>query len=355
MNDLPQSQHSGDIDAEAAAWLIRLSEAADADDATSAWLTWYEADPEHRRAFDAMVELWDVSGGLEGIGAAHRDAPTASDTGTVVRLRARRRFLPLPSWALGGIAASLVLASVSGVILWRGAVPLSETQVAGRIQTETGKVRQAMLADGSEIELGGRSAVAVRYSQDRRLVVAENGEAFFRVAKNPDRPFVVDAGPLQITAIGTAFSVQREGSSVSVVVSEGVVEVRAQGEAGGAGAGPAMFRIAAGERATYDRGRLTRSVETRVADLVTPWHDGRLEFRDEPLRLVVARINRYSRTRIEIGDRSIEELRVTSTVYDDRIPDWLEGIAQVLPVKVERRGADTVALVPATAAARPLP
>jgi transmembrane sensor len=226
--------------------------------------------------------------------------------------------------------------------------PSAAIEVA-RFETPLGQVRRTTLVDGSHVVLGGRSALSVRYSRNRRIVVAERGEAFFRVAHNPDRPFVVEAGPVTVTAIGTAFSVQRDGDTIGVVVSEGVVEVQARPHPGSNGhtGMPATLRVAAGQRVRFDRGEITQTIEPAAFDLVTPWREGRLEFRDEPLRLIVARINRYSPRQLEISDPSIADLRLTTTVYRGRVDAWLDGLVTVLPVRVTEKDNDHAVISPA--------
>ena len=326
----------------AAQWLLALRAPELTEAVAAEWLEWCEADPRNRAAFEAMAELWELAGGVDPAMMA-APAVAANDEGGF----GAKSWL---GWA--GAAAALMLAIVGAWVLIRTSPlqPADQSSQVARLETPRGQVQATTLEDGSRIDLGGRTTLAVRYSPERRLIVTEGGEAFFRVARNADRPFVVDAGPVTVTAIGTAFSVQRDGNSVAVAVTEGMVEVRAaagiRGERGSSQ--PVVMRVAAGHRVRFDRGEFTRSIEPIQADYVAPWREGRLEFRDEPLRLVVARINRYSPRQIEISDPSIADLRVTTTVYNDRVDAWLQGIAAVLPVRVEDGAGDRAIISPAT-------
>lgn len=58
-----------------------------------------------------------------------------------------------------------------------------------------------------------------------RTIRIDSGEAFFEVAKDSQRPFVVHAADTAITAIGTQFNVRRAAGQVVVAVAEGVVQV----------------------------------------------------------------------------------------------------------------------------------
>jgi transmembrane sensor len=175
------------------------------------------------------------------------------------------------------------------------------------------------------VELGGKSSMSVVYSPQKRVIVAEDGEAFYSVSKDATRPFIVRAGPVTVTAVGTAFSVRRSGESVSVVVTEGAVDVAADKFA---------VRAEAGQRVRYDRGQLSQSLDEVPLEVATSWREGRLQFVDEPLRLVIASVNRYSEREVLIGDPAIEELRFTGTVFERGVENWLNGVASVFPVRI---------------------
>lgn len=330
---------------EAAEWLLRLQEPALDEEAVAEWMAWCEADPLNRKAFEGMAEVHELAGRLDRRSFERPAAPVPASRPAPGRPRA---------WAWGAVAASLAIVGVLAVSLpsaFRGAPEaVRPASSLARLETARGVRQTVRLEDGSRVQLGGRSALSVRYSARTRLIVADSGEAFFNVAHNRERPFVVEAGPLTITAVGTAFAVEREGESVAVAVTEGVVEVRAapSPRAGGDQAAQAVIlRVAAGHRIRFDRGELTQSVEPTGPEIAAEWGEGRLEFRDEPLRLVVARINRYSAQQIQISDPSIEDLRVTGTVYADRIDAWLAGVEVVLPVRVRHVADDRVVIAPA--------
>jgi transmembrane sensor len=149
----------------------------------------------------------------------------------------------------------------------------------------------------------------------------------------------VQAGPVTVTAIGTKFTVRRDGEAVSVMVAEGVVEVSADPSVRALPTGETrtralVLRARAGERVRFDRGELAQTVENLRTDIATSWRFGRLEFVDEPLRLVVAGVSRYSSREIIIDDPAIAELRFTGTVFENQIPAWLKGVESVFDVKV---------------------
>src|SRR3546814_3958255 len=96
----------------------------------------------------------------------------------------------------------------------------------GEFLTLKGGRRTVPLADGPAITPNPGSAVRVRYVAGCRLVRLLRGQALFEVAKDPHRPFVVQAGAKQITALGTIFEVRLlDSDRMKVTLVEGKVVV----------------------------------------------------------------------------------------------------------------------------------
>ena len=171
--------------------------------------------------------------------------------------------------------------------------------------THVGEFQRISLGDGSTIELNTDSEVRVRYSSGERHVDLTRGEALFRVAKNPTRPFDVDAGPTTVLAVGTAFSVrlhdEKQDRRVDVVVSEGRIAINP----------PSSQTYAAGTVATVRNGRVNAT--TLSNDDITGrlmWTTGRVVFQGEKLGDVVAEINRYNERKLLVNDPDISGLRI---------------------------------------------
>ena len=182
----------------------------------------------------------------------------------------------------------------------------------------------------------------------------DRGEALFHVAHDRQRPFVVVAGRGAITAIGTAFNVRRDDDRVVVSVTEGKVTVAQQrafsprreiaAAFSASKVPPVSATLARGQQVAYDgRGELG-AVQRADPEIATSWRDGRLQYRNEPLKYVVIDINRYSRRQIMLGDRSAEELVFTGTVFQDQIDEWLRGLEDIFPVQVVQTDNDHIFL-----------
>lgn len=296
---------------QAVAWHVRLSsDDADGDD----WLAfeaWLADSPEHLAAYEAVEQVWS-------------DLDQVTLAPTVVTLKPRVARRPLP-W-LGAIAASLIAVIFLGTMLWTG-MPRTQT-----LETAAGQRQVFALADGSHITLNGGSRLTARMGRsERRVVMADAGEAVFDVAKDPGRPFLIEAGDREIRVVGTEFNVLRHGGVVRVTVRRGVVEVR---PAGTPQAQP-IARLRAGQALSHRAGGVEDVVTAADPDAVLAWTEGRLVFRGEPLGEVVATLNRYVKTPITVAPDAAG-LPVTATLAVGGEDAMLQSLSAFLPVQADR-------------------
>jgi transmembrane sensor len=323
----------------------------------AAWEQWL-SDPDNERAFNRMDRLWTAAPDLEmhGLPSAAEQADDRYDGSQPVRdwlagnaaTEAERRTRARARWPGLALAAMLALVAVGIVVFnpWQAAT----SEPSRTYLTATGEHRDLALSDGSTIVLGARSSVQVDYSDRLRSVVLLRGQAFFEVAKDPARPFTVAAGSGTITAVGTAFNVERSAERVIVTVTEGKVEVAQtlpQAEAAsGASQQPAprVARLARSERIVYDADGHWSDVERTDSEAAIAWRDGRLRYRAEPLRHVLTGINRYSTREIVIVDPALGDLTFTGTVFEDRIDEWLYGLEDIFPIEVAEASISRIEL-----------
>lgn len=319
-------------------WLIRLQEDMLTESEVSEWIEWCESDPENLRAFEQLQSLWQAAG--ERLPPAPRSL-----------LHTR-----IPLWT--ALAASVVLMLCGGLVfLALRQAPGPQERIANQdwVQTPVAQNQPVVLPDGSQLEMGGRSRVTVDFTADVRRLHLRDGEAFFQVKHDADRPFVVDVGDLRVVAVGTAFNVRRAGEQVAITVQEGIVEVRRSDR--GTGAAPQWpgptdlgrpMQVQAGEQLVVDveSGKVRESVMDPAVALA--WRSGRLEFTGDSLATVIASVNRYATRPIALADPQLGELTFTGTVFFDSIDAWVDGLQQVFPITVDRSAEDEIVL-----AARP--
>ena len=323
---LNSSLHSRRLE-EATEWWLRLREPNVTPDVIAEWMLWCEAATENKDAFASIQSLWHKakSAPLEPVG---RRALQSEDRS--------RRNLP---WA---IAAAAILATVIAFPwLERRASMPTGNDVA--IATPVGNNREISLPDGSQATLGGATALTISYTTQQRIVRLNSGEAYFEVRSEPSRPFIVQTPSAQVAAVGTAFNVRTDGHTLRVTVSDGSVEIVASAPRADSDGHESRMRLAAGQQAVFGPNDVP-TTETVDPRLVTAWTSGTLKFIDEPLDSVIAAVNRYSPTRIEIRGGGMGNLRYTGTVVSGRVQEWLAALPNVFPIEVVSQDSDRVIL-----------
>lgn len=224
---------------------------------------------------------------------------------------------------------------------WRNFVPQWHMALASR----RGQLLRQPLPDGSELTLDAESLADVRFFAAHRHVHLRAGAAFFSVARDAARPFVVDAGAARITVLGTRFAVELEGSATEIQVESGQVQVQAVDADGRPGA---ARRLQAGQAlrvraASGGDGTAPAQIEHLAQATPAPWRTGVVVFEATPLREALLRLDRYGGTPVTV-DARVAALPVSGQVRIAQAQDWLQALPAVLPVRVERSapGAGTV-------------
>lgn len=196
-----------------------------------------------------------------------------------------------------GFAASLLLALCA--ILWhQGSLDRN------RYTTPVGGIASVPMEDGSTITLSSNSQVRIAITQTQRRVELDQGEAFFDVAKDGARPFVVDAGERRIVAVGTQFSVRRDRDDVRVIVTEGTVRIERPSTKDTV--------LAAGTVAlTRPEAIIVQTKPTPELEEALSWRFGYLVFHATPLAAAVAEFNRYNPRRIIIEDPELATVPIS--------------------------------------------
>lgn len=310
-----------EIDQTAADWAAKVDRGLSASEQPDldAWLA---GDPRRLGAYGRMRGIGFETERAAALGPSYRPADfSAMQTPG----RSRRRVL---------LTGGAIAASVAGL----GAVGWAWF-AQGRIQTKKGEVRQLALRDGSVVTLNTASLIFVNYSRRQRQVQLLRGEALFDVAHDKGRPFVVVAGPTEVLAVGTSFTVRRLlGEPVQVLVREGVVEVVRTDVAG---ANP--LRITADMRLISSAAGSTNAATTLSAvtlpqaevQRALAWRDGRIAFEGETLAAAAAEFSRYSDTRIVVEDQSLAREEIAGLYQANDPVGFAQSVATSLNAQTE--------------------
>lgn len=323
------------VEEEASEWLVTLSESGVSSEDRCRFNDWLAADPEHERVFRAQQDAWTMVGEMGHL--LEQDEPVSAAP-EQTRSPVKR------SWAL---AAAAAIAALIGVLWFQhGTSLLGGEQFA----TQVAQLREVKLDDGSVVSLGAASRIRVAFRDQRREVELLNGQAFFSVAHDSNRPFFVTAGSTKVRVVGTKFDVTYGADSVRVSVLEGQVEVvdAVLQPVAQAAVEPAAtstsHALTAGQGAVIsDAGHLDSTFPVARENLAA-WRSGRLVYVDARLRDVVVDVQRYYGGAIELTDPAVGDLRLTAAFRPDQIDRMLEVLARALPIEVTRVGDRVIQL-----------
>lgn len=300
---------------EAAAWHARLGARSVSTQTIEDFFAW-RSEPGNADAYRRVEQVWGAAGKLE------KDPEIARAFKEALSRKAARPLL-LGKAVIGAAIGGAVMAAAVAGALWMQ----SRTVFA----TGVGEQRVVQLADGSNVRLDTDSRIRVRFDGDRRLVELEDGQALFTVAHDGHRPFVVLTDDVQVTAVGTVFDVRRDSSGVKVTLVSGVVDVAERG------ASRAVKRLAAGQQSRLTpQGQVTRGVDIQAE---TSWTDGRIVFRDTPLRDAVTEVNRYLTHKIVLDAAAQEAASVNGVFKIGDRDAFVSTAAEVFGLRATK-GAD---------------
>nr|WP_245344551.1 FecR domain-containing protein [Asticcacaulis solisilvae] len=271
--------------------------------------TWLAGDPRRRGALLRAQAAWSSLSRAKALGPstawpAVRDAVS------------RRKVL-----TSGGIAAGLMAACGAGLF-----VTLRGEETA----TRTGEIRRLPMSDGSIAAINTQSAIRVAMTEKQRHVELVKGEVWFKVAKNPERPFVVAAGDARVQAVGTAFSVRRRDNGAEVLVTEGTVKAWFNGADR-----PAVI-LKAGDRTFIGEAEAAVYHAPEVVDNALAWREGKIALAGKTLADVASDYNRYNRTQIVIRDAALGGERLFGRFSTDDPEGFSNAVAQAFDAEVTR-------------------
>jgi transmembrane sensor len=352
------------IETEAGDWLAKRLSGHWTEADQGAFDAWY-ADIGHRVAYVRLETAWNEAGRLRALGAgvpagvvpprqswgdlrfpggtpaegesaasatagAVEVAPALTPTSSPLS-SARQQHPARSSWPRWAAAAVVLVALAAG--LW---IFLDSPFTGDRYSTPVGGLNDVRLVDGSHITLNTDTHLRVRLSQAERRIDLDRGEAFFEVAHDPARPFVVYAGDKRVMAVGTKFSVRRERDDVEVVVTEGKVKLATADASPSGSAGPPVTLLPAGTVAkTAKTAVLVHEESAPETEAHLSWRNGYVVFKDTTLEDAANTFNRYNTRQIVIGDPQIATVRIGGNFRSNNIESFLSLLKDGFPIIVE--------------------
>jgi transmembrane sensor len=306
VSDRETARESAD---QAAEWATKIDAGSVDPDADEGLRLWLAGHPHRRGALlraEAALSFVDRGRALAGVVPKPEPRP----------IWIRRKFL---------FAGAALAAGIVGV-----AILISAPH---RYGTAIGQIRRVSLSDGSLLAINTQSAVEVAMHTDRREITLTRGEAWFRVAHDQKRPFIVSAGRIRVRAVGTAFSVRRHDEGADVQVTEGVVETWTVGEEG------RRVRVAAGSKAYVAEYQAPTPIAAR-ADIARSlaWREGEIVLEGETLDEAASQFNRYNDRKLVISDPGLAAEKLVGQFRATEPMTFAGAVATTLGARIHEDG-----------------
>lgn len=232
--------------------------------------------------------------------------------------------LPWMRWA-----ASVALLCCIGVTLYSGLLnSLFSTNTT--FEVAEGKQGNVILADQSRISLNSGSSIAYpsRFSFFSREMEMGHGEAFFHIAKDRKRPFILSVGEAKIEVLGTKFNVSNHAGKdrITVTLTEGSISFSALGR---------EQSLLPGQQLIYHKKtgkiELIHQINT---ERVTAWTQGTLWFEDTPIQEVLDVLSR--RFAVRFINRIDEERSFTGKFKQENLNEIIQLLSQTTDLSFSR-------------------
>lgn len=278
---------------------------------------WIDADPENRNEFIQYKKIWSLTS------KSNENSHQAWINLSAKLAKPKAKQFQL--FSIAKVAAGLILAFGLGILVQYiisvnpkiDRIYLADTQ----IEVPLGQMSNITLPDGSTVLLnsGTKLVYSGNFNSGERIVNL-SGEAFFDVAKDIAHPFTVKTNSLDLKVYGTSFNIQaypEDKKSMTTLVegSLGLIDK----------SGRDLLRLKPGENATYSDETKSLQVAKVNLDLYTSWKNGLVTFRNEKLKDVAKKIERWYNVEIVIkNDRIGEELYLGTILKNKPIDQILE-------------------------------
>jgi ferric-dicitrate binding protein FerR (iron transport regulator) len=190
------------------------------------------------------------------------------------------------------------------------------------------------LPEGSVVTLNKQSSIRYKreFAGNARSVDME-GEVFFDITPDKNKPFRVNADGATITVLGTSFNVSTKAGITEVIVETGMVEISKNGHA---------VRVGAHEKAVIGRGDPAPVKENNTDELYNYYRTNAFECNGTPLWRLVEKLNEVYKAHIVLGNSRLRELPLTTTFFNVSLDQILNVVAKTFAITVERNGQEII-------------
>ncbi|WP_228255615.1 FecR family protein [Aliarcobacter butzleri] len=198
--------------------------------------------------------------------------------------------------------------------------------------TTNKEIKNIVLPDGSRVILDAKTKVDIKYFENKREVNIISGKALFDVAKNPNKPFIVNANMIKVEVLGTNFEVKNEEDKISIDVISGKVKVEENKD----NKFEELAILTSGKRISFDKENNKIILKDIDIKNIASWKDGILFFQDYSLEKSINEFKKYKDINIFI-DNNIKKYMISGSFKIDEFDKFLFALSKIYSLKIDRK------------------
>jgi ferric-dicitrate binding protein FerR (iron transport regulator) len=287
---------------------------------------WLLTSEENRNTFSELQSVWqsmDKTSALNDIDIEAEWFKLKSEAG-INSDTAFRKIILKPIFRIAASVLIVVGLSIAG---WLDLSPNS-------ISTGIAETREIILPDGSQVSLNASSGLQYNrnFGKDGRRVKL-TGEAYFRITKNPNSPFIISVNENEIKVLGTEFNVRsyKDNGMVEVTVEEGIVSFYRKKEE------DHKLILKKGDKAGYNRALQSFSKEVNMDRNFISWKTRLIIFDSDSLLNVVKTLENVYHRQIEIENPAMKSCTITTSFNNKDFPTVLKILENTLGITSEEK------------------
>lgn len=282
---------------------------------------WLNESNDNKNLFDSLKEKQNIAGALEEYDAHNSEMAWKRYLDRIGELKLRKLLI---RWKVAAIFFFVIGCGGILTMLNRGAdFRQSSEELYTTVSTQNGQNSKIVLPDSTVVWINSGTTLSYNSNfatskRDIRLT----GQAYFEVSRNENMPLTVSCNELRIKVLGTRFDVSAysDDDRINVVLESGKVELLRDNDTSFG------YTMKPGEKVEFNTGRKEMAVSTIDLAKFTSWRNGVLIFKNDPMDMVLKKLERWYNIQIEVKDPKVNQLIFNATIVNESIDEIFELI-----------------------------
>lgn len=307
-----------------------LNEAtADESEVVHNWISEAAANKEY---YNQLKTIWDSSKKLAATSNVDENIAWQNFQHRIATAPSPENILKRNRFGWMKIAAAITLLVSIGLVTYfsvnkKNNLEMDFVKTSGNILTDT-------LTDGSVVTLNKNSSISYpKIFNEKSRAVTLNGEAFFAVAPDKKKPFVITVNNVQITVVGTSFNINSKTGNTEVIVETGIVNVTKGGN---------TITLTAGEKLQIPADNSIGTKQPLNDKLYNYYRTKEFVCDDTPLWKLVQVLNEAYSANISIGRKELNNYKLNTTFNNESLDKILEIIHLTFDIEVVKQNGQII-------------